>query len=69
MRVHSMARTADRREGNGHGLPLTLIVGDRELGGAVRQNCVSGDFESLKFNLEILFCFVLIVISVNTTDI
>lgn len=49
-------RTADQREGNGHGLPLILIVADGEVGGAVRQNWVSGILESLKFKLEFLFC-------------
>lgn len=51
-----MERTADRREGNGHGLPLTLIVGDGEVGGTVRQSWVTQVFESLKFNSETLFC-------------
>jgi len=31
-------RTADRREGNGLGLPLTLVVEARESGGAVGQS-------------------------------
>lgn len=62
-------RTADQREGNCHCLPLTLIVGDGEVGGAVRQSWISGMFKALMFNLIILFCFVLIVINVNTTDV
>lgn len=64
-----MERTADRREGNGHGLPLTLIAGDGGVGGAVRQSWVSGFFESLKLNLEVLASFVLIAINVYTTDV
>lgn len=41
----------------------------RPVGEVVRQGWISGGFESLELNLEISFCFVLILTNVTTTGI